>query len=153
MLYYGSYTILSCATLAIQREVFIISMKDFKFSKNFNKITFVLMFTLLFFVFSFFISTKNSKDIIWFLSFTISDNGRILVALLICIVLGWLYNIEYQYKRLTSRSNVFDIFEICVKFNVYIYFFLIFSNFFLLSRRISIQYYILDFKYFFQYFI
>ncbi|CXH93967.1 transporter, putative [Plasmodium berghei] len=110
MLYYGSYTILSCATLAIQREVFIISMKDFKFSKNFNKITFVLMFTLLFFVFSFFISTKNSKDIIWFLSFTISDNGRILVALLICIVLGWLYNIEYQYKRLTSRSVlVFNI--------------------------------------------
>ncbi|SCL97619.1 transporter, putative [Plasmodium chabaudi chabaudi] len=104
MLYYGSYTILSCATLAIQREVFIISMKDFKFSKNFSKKTFVLMFTLLFFVFSFFISTKNSKDIIWFLSFTISDNGRILVALLICIALGWLYNIEHQYKHLTSRS-------------------------------------------------
>ncbi|KAI4840438.1 transporter [Plasmodium brasilianum] len=104
MLYYGSYTILSCATLAIQCEVLVMTIRDFKFTKNVKKRTIILSLSLLFFFSSFFISNIDSKNVIWFLSFTISENGRVFVSLMICIILGWLYNIEAQFKGLTTRS-------------------------------------------------
>ncbi|GAB65001.1 amine transporter [Plasmodium cynomolgi strain B] len=104
MLYYGSYTILSCASLAIQCEVLVTTIRNFKFSRNVKKRTIILTLSFFFFLSSFFISNKNTKNILWFLSLTISENARVFVSLLICIILGWLYNIDYQYRRLTRRS-------------------------------------------------
>ncbi|CRG98780.1 transporter, putative [Plasmodium relictum] len=102
MLYYGSYAVLSCASLAIQYEVLVMTIKDFKFSKNKKKRTIILTLSIFFFLASFFISNTDSKNVIWFLTFTISENGRVFVALSICVILGWLYNIQAQFKALTT---------------------------------------------------
>ncbi|KNG77608.1 amine transporter [Plasmodium falciparum IGH-CR14] len=107
MLYYGSYAVLSCASLAIQCEVIVMTIKDFKFCKNIKKRNIILLLSILFFISSFFISNSDSKHIIWFLNFTISENGRVFVSLLICIILGWFYNTEYQFKNLTTKSVLF----------------------------------------------
>ncbi|CAG9482601.1 unnamed protein product [Plasmodium vivax] len=104
MLYYGSYTILSCASLAIQCEVLVMTIRNFKFSRNVKKRTIILTLSFFLFLSSFFISNKDTKNILWFLSLTISENARVFVSLLICIILGWLYNIDSQYRRLTRRS-------------------------------------------------
>ncbi|ANQ06564.1 Uncharacterized protein PCOAH_00008760 [Plasmodium coatneyi] len=104
MLYYGSYTILSCASLAIQCEVLVMTIRNFKFSKNIQKRTIILTLSLFFFLSSFFISNKDTKNILWFLSLTISENARVFVSLLICIILGWLYNMDFQCRHLTRRS-------------------------------------------------
>lgn len=106
MLYYGSYAVLSCASLAIQCEVIVMTIKDFKFCKNIKKRNIILLLSILFFISSFFISNSDSKHIIWFLNFTISENGRVFVSLLICIILGWFYNTEYQFKNLTTKSKI-----------------------------------------------
>ncbi|CRG95385.1 transporter, putative [Plasmodium gallinaceum] len=102
MLYYGSYAVLSCASLAIQYEVLVMTIKDFKFSKNKKKRTIILTLSIFFFLASFFISNVDAKNVIWFLTFTISENGRVFVALLICIILGWLYNTQAQFQALTT---------------------------------------------------
>ncbi|SOV73711.1 transporter, putative [Plasmodium sp. gorilla clade G3] len=107
MLYYGSYAVLSCASLAIQCEVIVMTIKDFKFCKNIKKRNIILLLSILFFISSFFISNSDAKNIIWFLNFTISENGRVFVSLLICIILGWFYNAEYQFKNLTTKSVLF----------------------------------------------
>ncbi|SOV10550.1 transporter,putative [Plasmodium sp. gorilla clade G2] len=107
MLYYGSYAVLSCASLAIQCEVIVMTIKDFKFCKNIKKRNIILLLSILFFISSFFISNSDAKNIIWFLNFTISENGRVFVSLLICIILGWFYNTEYQFKNLTTKSVLF----------------------------------------------
>ncbi|EUD66815.1 hypothetical protein C922_02800 [Plasmodium inui San Antonio 1] len=104
MLYYGSYTILSCASLAIQCEVLVMTIRNFKFCKNVKKRTIILTLSFFFFLSSFLISNKDTKNILWFVSLTISENARVFVSLLICIILGWLYNIDFQFRNLTKRS-------------------------------------------------